>query len=432
MNKRIYLLALGAFAFGTDVFVMAGVLPVIAHDKGVSIGTTGLLVTVFSLVFGFGAPFLAVFTNHISRNKLLVGVLLGFCVANVLSALSPTFTLLLLTRVLAACCAALYMPNASVIAATLVPPTQRGQALGVVLGGFSIATVLGVPAGTLIGIHIGWQATFLFVVALTLIALLSLLILRLPTIAIPQALDLKARFAPLTNIRMLLALLPALFWACGAFTIYTYISVVLRQTTHVTDPSILLLIYGVGLVIGNWLGGLAADRFGVSRPIIFGLIVLIVTSATLPFTTTTVVSAAFVLGIWGIASLIMVAPQQHRLLSFSAGIPTIIIALSGSISYLGIAAGSGVGNAVLTLTNGSITVLCLIGAAFATVALLSYWLSLRLAPALANVTPHSVMPSNTAPGDKETTLQEKGHDEEVVSISVDKDAQPSEQSTSGN
>ena len=151
-----------------------------------------------------------------------------------------------------------------------------------------------------------------------------------------------------------------------------------------------------------------------------------------PFTATTVVSAAFVLGIWGIASLIMVAPQQHRLLSFSAGIPTIIIALSGSISYLGIAAGSGVGNAVLTLTNGSITVLCLIGAAFATVALLSYWLSLRLAPALASVTPHSVMPSNTAPGDKETTLQEKGHDEEVVSISVDKDAQPSEQSTSGN
>src|SRR5579871_3399233 len=82
LNRRIYVLALGAFAFGTDVFVMAGVLPVIAHEKGVSINTTGLLITVFSLVYSLGAPFLAVLTNHISRQKLLLGVLLSFCLAN--------------------------------------------------------------------------------------------------------------------------------------------------------------------------------------------------------------------------------------------------------------------------------------------------------------------------------------------------------------
>lgn len=375
MNRRIYLLALGAFAFGTDLFVMAGVLPLIAHDRGVSVTTAGLVVTAFSLVYGFGAPFLAAFTNRFPRHLLLMGVLLGFCLANVLSALSATFPLLLFTRVLAACCAALYMPNASVIASALAPAAQRGQALSVVLGGFTIATVLGVPLGTWIGVHIGWQATFLFVVLLALLALLSLIILRLPRVEIPQATGLKARFAPLADLRVLLALLPSLFWACGATTIYTYIALILRQETQVTDPSGLLLIYGIGLVVGNGLGGLAADRFGVNRPIVIGLIVLMVTSAALPFTTTTISGAAIILGIWGMANLTMAAPQQHRLLSLSAGIPTMIIALSSSMAYLGIAAGSGVGNGILTLTNGSITALCFVGAAFVVIALLNYWLS---------------------------------------------------------
>lgn len=380
MNRHIVILALGAFAFGTDVFVMAGVLPVIARDTGVSINTASLLITVFSLVFGLGAPFLAVFTNHISRQKLLLWVLLGFCLANLLAALSPTFPCLLAMRVLAAGCAALYMPNASVIASILAPADQRGKALGTVLGGFTIATVLGVPIGTWIGVHIGWQATFLFVVSITLLVVLALIILGLPRVAIPPTPSLRARFGPLAHPRLLLALFPAFCWTCASFTIYTFIALILRQITHITDPSGLLFIYGAGLVAGNWLGGHAADRFGVTRPIVVGLAVLMVVSLALPVTTTTLPGAAVILGIWGVASFIMAAPQQHRLLSLSAELPAVILALSSSIAYLGIAAGSGVGGLVLALTQGSITFLCLVGAAFAALALFSYWLSTRLSP----------------------------------------------------
>ena len=128
------------------------------------------------------------------------------------------------------------------------------------------------------------------------------------------------------------------------------------------------------------MGGHAADRFGVTRPIVVGLAVLIVTSLALPFTTTTLPGAVVILGIWGVASFIMAAPQQHRLLSLSAGLPAVILALSSSVAYLGIAAGSGVGGLVLGLTQGSITLLCLVGAAFAALALFNYWLSTRLSP----------------------------------------------------
>src|SRR5215469_318373 len=176
VNLRIYLLAVGTFALGTDLFVIAGVLPSIAQDRSVSIDTAGLLVTVFSLVYGFGAPVLAATTSHISRQKLLLIVLLGFSVANLLSAISPTFPILMLTRIIAACFAALYTPAATAVAAALASPERRGQALAIVLGGLTAATVLGVPIGTALGKYFGWRAPFLFVAALGMLAFVMLLI----------------------------------------------------------------------------------------------------------------------------------------------------------------------------------------------------------------------------------------------------------------
>lgn len=246
MNPRIYLLALGTLALGTDVFVMAGVLPAIAHDRNVSVETAGLLVTVFSLVYGFGAPFLAMLTSQMSRRTLLLAVLLGFCATNILSALAPTFPLMLATRVLAACFAALYTPTASAVAATVVSPQQRGQALATVLGGLTLSTVLGVPAGTWVGLHLGWPFTFILVAILAGIAFLSLLFVGVPPVATPPTISLKARLTPLTQPLLLLALLPTALWTLGGFTIYTYINPFFQQTTHVTDPSILLLLYGIG------------------------------------------------------------------------------------------------------------------------------------------------------------------------------------------
>ncbi len=397
MNPRIYLLALGAFAFGTDVFVMAGVLPAIAHDQHVSIDAVGLLVTVFSLVYAFGAPFLSVLTSQISRRRLLMGVLLGFGVANILSALSPTFPLLLATRVVAACCAALYTPTASAVATTVTSIEQRGQALALVLGGLTISTVLGVPAGTWIGLHFGWPATFIFIAVLAGIAFLSLLLLGIPGVAMPLAISLKARLAPLTQPRMLFALLPTMLWTLGGFTFYTYIAFFLRQISHIPDPSGLLLIYGLGSVLGNWLGGYAVDRYGTTRPIALGLLVLIFTFVTLPIVATSMVGTTIALGILGTAGLVLFTPQQYRLISLVPAIPTLLIALNSSMIYLGIATGAGVGS--LVLASAPVSTLPLVATVFLLAALLVFWLSTRMV----------IVPLSEKPGGAATSSNTAGN-----------------------
>lgn len=353
LNPRIYLLALGAFALGTDLFVIAGVLPAIAQARAVSVDTAGLLITVFSLTYGLGALVLATFTNRLPRHLLLMAVLAGFSLANALSALAPTFPLLLITRLIAACFAALYTPTALAVATSLAAPSRRGQALAIVLGGLTTATILGVPVGTWLGQHLNWQATFLFVAGLAFLAFLALLVCRLPRVAHPSTLSLQERLAPLFDPQLLLALIPVAFWSGGGFVTYTYIAPFLSYYTHITDPSLILFIYGAGGVLGSWLGGYLVDRFGAVRPIVFGLLILIIDYAALPLTATTMLGAIIALALWGVFGNILFPPQQHRLLALSPAVPTIILALNSSVLYLGIAAGSALGGVVLMQSSVS-------------------------------------------------------------------------------
>ena len=393
MNPRIYLLALGTFALGTDLFVIAGVLPAIAHTRAVSLDTAGLLITVFSLMYGFCAPVLAAFTSRIPRQTLLMIVLAGFSLANIFSALAPTFLLLMIARLIAAGFAALYTPTATAIAASLASPARRGQALGIVLGGLTTATILGVPIGSWLGQHLGWQATFLFVGALGFLAFLALLAFRLPHMVTPPVLNLKARLAPLLRPEILLALAPIAFWAIGGFAIYTYITPFLSHYTHITDPSLMLFIYGAGGVFGSWLGGYLVDRFGAIRPIVCGLIILIIMYVTLPLTATTLIGASIALMIWGICGNVLFAPQQHRLLSLSPTLPTILLALNSAALYLGIAGGSAIGSVVLTYN--SIGGLPPTSAVFTAVSLAfflwSVWVSKRQEQTTQTVVDHAIV-----------------------------------------
>ncbi|HET8844726.1 MAG TPA: MFS transporter, partial [Ktedonobacteraceae bacterium] len=134
INPRIILLTLGMFALGTDAFIVAGVLPVIAHETGVTEGLVGQLVTAFSLTYGLGAPVLAAFTGRWPRQRVLMGALGLLGLANLASALSPSFPILLLTRILAGCFAATYTPLAFAIGIELAPPAKRARALSLVVG----------------------------------------------------------------------------------------------------------------------------------------------------------------------------------------------------------------------------------------------------------------------------------------------------------
>jgi DHA1 family inner membrane transport protein len=352
LTPRILFLAIATFAVGTDAYVIAGILPEIAHDLHVPVDQAGQMVTLFALAYALGAPILAVLTARVARRGLLITVLLGLCLANILSALAPTFGWMLLTRVVAAGCAALCSPTALAIAALLAPAEQRGTALASVNFGLTIATVLGVPLGTLIGSHFGWTWTFGLVALLAGGAALAL-VFSLPTLSTPPVPSLRARVAPLGQGKVLLGLCLTFLWALAGFTVYTYITPLLRENAHLGDVSGLLLIYGLASVVGNWVGGFAVDRWGAFRSLLVSLVLLILVFLTLPFTTHSFPGAAIALAVWGIAAWSLYPEQQHRLLALAPAHASVILALNGSVLYLGIAAGAEIGGLVLAHTSVS-------------------------------------------------------------------------------
>ncbi len=334
IDPRILLLALGMFALGTDAYVVAGVLPEIAHETRVPVSVAGQLVTAFTLTYGLGAPVLAALTSRWSRTRVLVIALFGFCLANVGSALAPTFPLLVLTRILAGGCAATHSPFAYATATQLSPPEKRGQALALVVSGFTLATVLGSPLGTWVGEHAGWRLSFSLVAALAGIACVALLASRLPRAAAPPSLSLQTRLAPVREPRLLLALCPTLLSSLRFYLVYTYIAPLLEQNMHISDISGLLIVAGLGFVGGSWISGGVADRFGTTRSLAISLLLLIIMLAIFSWATTGLLTGLPALFLWGGAAASIFTPQQHRLLSLAPTHVNVILALNNAALYL--------------------------------------------------------------------------------------------------
>ncbi|GHO71722.1 MFS transporter [Ktedonobacter sp. SOSP1-52] len=376
LDKRILLLALGMFALGTDAFVVAGVLPAISHDLTISEGAAGQLVTIFSLTYGLGAPVFAAISGRWSRNKVLLVALGAFCLVNVGSALAPNYLLLLLTRLLAGCTAATFAPLAYTTGTSLAPPQKQGKALSLVALGLTVATVFGSPLGTWIGEHMGWRLSFGLVALLAGIAFLALLLCGLPQVKRGLALSLKDRLVPIKEPHLLLALLPALLWNLGVYVTYTYLAPLLHSMLSLTDISVLLLAFGVGVIIGNVSGGTISDRLGEKRPLLIGLFLLTLTFALLPLACTSILGASIALFLWGLISSAIFTPQQHRLLALAPQHANVILALNNSTLYLGIAFGSAVGGIALQIV--SVQILPWIGATIIALALLVLFLSFRV------------------------------------------------------
>ncbi len=347
INPRIILLALGMFALGTDAFIVAGVLPVIAHETGVSAGLVGQLITVFALTYGLGAPVLAATTAHWPRHRVLMGALGLLGLANLASALSPSFPLLLLTRIMAGCFAATYTPLAFAVGIELAPPAKRGQALALVVSGLNVATVLGAPSGAWIGEHFGWRLSFILVAGLASLAFLFLVLFRLPTSTTLAPLSLRERLKPLTSPRLVLVLFPALLWNVGVYVTYPYIALLLQQQIHISDVSTLLACFGLGILLANGISGKLADRFDPDLLVVIFLVTLIVIQLILPLVTTTISSGAIMLLLWGMSFALLFIPQQQRLLTIAPKHANVLLALNNSALYLGIAGGAAVGGLAL-------------------------------------------------------------------------------------
>jgi predicted MFS family arabinose efflux permease len=328
-------LGIGAFAIGTDLFVVAGVLPGLAADLGVTVGTAGLTVTVFALAYATGAPVLGALLGARSMRQVLIGSLLLFALCNVVSALAPGLAVLLAARVLAAIAASAYVPAAGAAAVAAAPANRRGRALGVVLAGSAVAMVLGAPLGVLLASLLSWRAAFGLVAVLAVGTVLGLL--RSSVGSDPPARSTLAdRLRPLRSPAVAATLAVTFLAMTASNSTYTYLAVLLNGPVERY-----IAAFGLAGVAGTWWGGAAVDRHGSGRAATGAVIVLAAGLATLPHVATPLAS---VIG-WGIAAWAVVAAQQRRVIEL--GPAPLLLALNSSAVHLGFATGALLGGFVV-------------------------------------------------------------------------------------
>lgn len=346
-DPRVWLLALGTFAIGTDAFVVSGILPAVAGDLRVGLEAAGQVVTAYALTYALGAPLLAAFTARLPRGRTVTVALGIFALANAPCALAPSYPLLIAARVMAGVAAALYTPTAYALAASLAQPDRKGSALAAVALGLTASAVLGVPFGAFLGQRLGWHATFWFV-ALLSAAAVTVLLSSPPRGASADGAapaGLGARFAPLARPAVLLALLPSLLWCTANFTSYTYLGAALAER-HAPDAVVaLFLIYGLGGLAGSQAGGRLADRFGPARPIVACL--AFANQALLGLAGAGTITLGAALVVWSFTGWATFAPQQSRLIAIEPENGPLVIALNNSTIYLGSALGAALGGALI-------------------------------------------------------------------------------------
>ncbi|WP_330178798.1 MFS transporter [Nocardia sp. NBC_01503] len=355
--RRTLILALGTFAVGTDAFILAGFLPDMATELGASTATAGASVTVFAAAYALLSPVLATLTAQVPRRALLVAALIVLAAANFGSAAAPNLAALLATRVLAAVGAAAFTPNAGAVASALVRPEARARALAVVVGGLTIATALGVPLGDAIGQWLGWRSALAAVAIVCLVAAAGVAA-WVPFVPGNPRVGLATRLAVLRN-RSVAKVLPLTVLGMGAaYVVYAY-SVPALEAVGISPTSTawVLFLYGFGAVAGNLASGYATDRWGATRVLTTGYLVMALALALMGTMAATHTRAAWLIGLlaaaWGAASWCQTPAQQHRLIDAAPHEAGLVVALNASCIYLGIGAGTLLGG--ITITHGATT-----------------------------------------------------------------------------
>lgn len=347
LNPPLLALAAGAFGIGVTEFAPMGLLPVIATDLGVSIPTAGLLISAYALGVMLGAPLMTLTTGRVPRRALLIGLVAIFTLGNLLSAISTDYNTLLIARVITSLNHGAFFGVGSIVAASLVPPNRQAGAVAAMFMGLTIATVVGVPLSTWAGDVLGWRASFWAIAAIGLIVMIALR-LTLPKLPAPTDSNPLAELKVLGRGPVLSALVLTVIGSSAMFTVFTYIAPILRDVTHASIGFItaMLVIYGLGLTVGNWLGGKFADK-SVDRTLIITLTslaaILVVFAFIMPFA----VPSSVVIFIWGVASFALVPPLQVRVMAAAADAPNLASSVNIGAFNLGNAIGAAVGGAVI-------------------------------------------------------------------------------------
>jgi predicted MFS family arabinose efflux permease len=380
MPRYLVWLALGAFAIGTEGFMIAGILPLVAADLSVSVPLAGQLVTAFALAYALGAPAITVATGRLERKSTLLASICAFGLANILAASSHSYTALMASRIFLGLAAGAFFPIASGYAAMAVAPAQRGRALALIYSGLTIATIVGVPLGTAMGHRLGWRATFIGVAVLSAVALLGIAA-GLPRVASPPVPGLLDRLRIAARPEILAVLVLTILGFAGYNIVYPYLSPLLTKIAGFQGDGIalVLFVYGLSAAAGNFLGGYGADKWNVRRYLLVVLAILIVVYCGFSFLATHTVAPEIgrpmtivLVVVFGLAGWMFPATQQFRLVRLAGPLAPVALSLNSSGIYLGTSLGAFLGS--IALASGSVAALGWAGAGC--MALSFVWLAL--------------------------------------------------------
>ncbi|MFB7512992.1 MFS transporter [Streptomyces sp. NPDC056144] len=352
MPLALLALAIGAFGIGTTEFVVMGLLPEIAGDYGVSIPSAGLLVTGYAIGVVIGAPLMTVLGTRIGRKTMLMLLMGLFVVGNLLSALAPTMGVMLAGRVVASLAHGAFFGIGSVVAADLVAPDKKAGAIATMFTGLTVANIIGVPLGTFIGQAVGWRATFAGVAALGVVGLLGIARL-VPALPRPEGAHLRRELTAFRNPQVLLAMAMTVLGFGGVFAAITYIAPMMTHVAGYSDGAVtwLLVLFGIGMFLGNLLGGKLADR--ALMPLLYvtlgGLAVVL---ALFTLTAHHQVLAAVSILLVGALGFATVPPLQKRVLDQAHGAPTLASAVNIGAFNLGNALAAWLGGLVISAGLG--------------------------------------------------------------------------------
>lgn len=362
-------LAIGAFGIGVTEFAPMGMLPAIATDLGVSIPSAGLLVSAYAMGVLVGAPLMTLTTSRVPRRTLLVALMGIFTAGNLLSALADSYTTLLLARVLTSFNHGAFFGVGAVVAASVVAPEKRAGAVAGMFLGLTIATIGGVPLATWVGETIGWRTAFFGIAGLGALAMLTLR-LALPDLPGAQSGNMLAEVKVLGRAAVLKALGLTVLGSSAMFTVFTYIAPILREEAHASTAFVtgMLVLFGIGMTVGNIWAGRAADR-APDRTLIVALGLLTAVLVVFAETMRWPLPAAVAILVWGFASFAIVPPLQMRVMEAAGDAPNLASAMNIGAFNLGNAIGAALGGAVISHQLGYPAV-ALAGAAMAGSALL--------------------------------------------------------------
>ena len=379
MRKPLLALAVAAFGIGTTEFIIMGLLPDLARDFSVSIPKAGTLVSAYALSVTIGSPLLVLLLAKVDRKRALILLMSLFIIGNAACALAPTFGLLLSARILTALMHGAFFGIGSIVAANVVPREQRASAVAIMFSGLTLANVLGVPAGTALGQAYGWRAAFWAILPIGVIAAAG--VWRMVPRQHAEPVHVMHELRSVARKEVLLVLSTSVLSSTAMFCILTYITPILEVVTHISPHGVagVLVVFGVAITVGNLMGGVMADRHGITA-VVIGFVILMLLFLLFPRAEQHVGTCIAAIAVWGALHFAVGAPLQTRVVDQAKGAQNLASTLNQGAFNLGNALGATLGAGVLTRGFGYSDLAyasAAVAAVAACVAFLSQWFERR-------------------------------------------------------